>query len=107
VQVIELFTNLDFFGATHCEQCVQRRLQKTVSRRQSERIGLPATLRFQVLQASGFRCHYCGRGSNSTPPVELEVDHIVPVAAGGTNDLGNLQAACRDCNRGKSATEIL
>ena len=107
VQVIELFTNLDFFSPTHCEQCVQRRIQKTVSGRQSDRIGLPATLRFQVLQASGFRCHYCGRGSNSTPPVELEVDHIVPVAAGGTNDLGNLQAACRDCNRGKSATEIL
>ena len=30
-----------------------------------------------------------------------------PYTSGGTNDLGNLQAACRDCNRGKSATEIV
>jgi hypothetical protein len=107
VQVISLFENLDFSGPTHCEECVQRRLRKEVRSGTNERISLPATLRFQVLQASGFRCHYCGRGSSSTPPVELEVDHIVPVAAGGTNELGNLQAACRDCNRGKSATEIL
>lgn len=107
VQFISLFENLDFARSTHCEECVQRRLRKEVRGGPNERIGLPATLRFQVLQASGFRCHYCGRGPNSAPPMELEVDHIVPVAAGGTNELGNLQAACRDCNRGKSATEIL
>ena len=28
--------------------------------------------------------------------------HIVPVAAGGTDDPANLVAACQDCNLGKS-----
>ena len=30
------------------------------------------------------------------------VDHIVPVSKGGTNDLDNLVTACEQCNLGKS-----
>lgn len=33
--------------------------------------------------------------------VREEVDHIVPVAAGGGNELENLATACRRCNRQK------
>lgn len=33
----------------------------------------------------------------------LEVDHVTPVADGGTDELHNLATLCRDCNRGKSA----
>ena len=36
----------------------------------------------------------------------LEVDHIVPVAEGGKNDMLNLITSCRDCNRGKSKTKL-
>ena len=43
-------------------------------------------------------CQYCGQ---SAPDVVLEVDHIVPVAEGGDNDIMNLITSCRDCNRGK------
>lgn len=43
-------------------------------------------------------CRYCG----STPEEsELQVDHIVPIAKGGTNSLLNLITACRLCNAGK------
>jgi 5-methylcytosine-specific restriction endonuclease McrA len=31
----------------------------------------------------------------------LEVEHIVPVSRGGTNDPSNLTVACRRCNRKK------
>jgi 5-methylcytosine-specific restriction protein A len=31
-----------------------------------------------------------------------EVDHIVPLTQGGTNDRANLRGLCRSCNRGKS-----
>jgi hypothetical protein len=34
--------------------------------------------------------------------VILEIDHIIPVVDGGTNDRANLVTACFDCNRGKS-----
>lgn len=56
--------------------------------------------RFQVLRRDGYTCRYCGR---KPPEVTLEVDHVHPVAAGGTDHPSNLVAACKDCNRGKGA----
>lgn len=69
----------------------------------AERKSLSKKLRFEVFKRDGFTCQYCGQMS---PDVVLEVDHIVPVAEGGKNDLLNLIAACVDCNRGKGAREI-
>jgi len=56
-------------------------------------------LRWQVLARDLYTCQYCGQ---SAPNVQLEVDHKVAVADGGTGDLGNLVTACWACNRGKS-----
>ena len=33
----------------------------------------------------------------------IEVDHIMPIALGGTNESSNLQLLCRTCNRSKGA----
>lgn len=55
--------------------------------------------RFEVFKRDEFTCQYCGRRS---PEVVLEVDHIVPVATGGSDDEINLRTSCWDCNRGKS-----
>lgn len=57
--------------------------------------------RFTVLQRDGFVCRYCGA---HPPSVDLEVDHIVPRKAGGSDDTENLITACSQCNRGKRAT---
>ena len=35
-------------------------------------------------------------------PMSFVVDHIVPIAKGGVDDLSNKQAAHRSCNRTKS-----
>lgn len=40
-------------------------------------------------------CVFCGASEN------LTIDHIVPVSRGGTDDIDNLQAACRRCNSSK------
>lgn len=64
----------------------------------AERKKLSKKIRFDVFKRDSFRCQYCGR---SAPDVILEVDHIVPVAEGGKNDILNLITSCRDCNRGK------
>lgn len=69
----------------------------------SKRIPIPKGVRFEVFKRDSFRCQYCGR---SAPDVILEVDHIMPVAEGGTNDPLNLITACRDCNRGKGAKTL-
>lgn len=68
------------------------------------RVELSQKRRFLVLQHCGFRCSYCGLGPGDG--VALEVDHVVAVANGGTNDDSNLTAACIDCNAGKSDREI-
>jgi hypothetical protein len=60
-------------------------------------------MRFEVFKRDKFTCQYCGR---TAPDVILEVDHIKPVAKGGTNDLINLVTSCKDCNRGKGKREL-
>jgi hypothetical protein len=57
-------------------------------------------IRVQVLARDGYKCKMCGR---TKAEVSLEVDHIIPVADGGTDELKNLATLCRDCNRGKTA----
>jgi hypothetical protein len=52
--------------------------------------------RFQILKRDNYTCHYCHRTG-----VPLEVDHVIPLYHGGTNDDSNLVAACHDCNQGK------
>lgn len=58
-------------------------------------------LRYEVLRRDGHKCRYCGATALDGP---LTVDHVVPTALGGSDEPGNLVAACRECNSGKSAT---
>lgn len=60
-------------------------------------------VRFEVLKRDDFTCRYCGKRS---PEVVLEVDHIVPVCDGGTDDPINLTTACWNCNRGKAGVSL-
>jgi 5-methylcytosine-specific restriction endonuclease McrA len=57
---------------------------------------LPSGLRLSVLDGVD-SCVYCGG------PGPFEVDHIVPVSRGGSDDMANLAAACRPCNRSKGS----
>lgn len=60
-------------------------------------------IRFEVFKRDGFICQYCGR----TPPeVVLEVDHVIPKAHDGKDDINNYLTACFDCNRGKGKNEL-
>lgn len=67
------------------------------------RKNIPKSVRFEVFKRDSFTCQYCGK---SAPDVILEVDHIMPVSKGGTNEIMNLVTACRDCNRGKGAKQL-
>ena len=63
---------------------------------------IPRKLRHEVFKRDGYRCRECGASKEET---SLEIDHIVPVAKGGTNDIDNLQTLCRECNRMKHTDE--
>lgn len=43
-------------------------------------------------------CAYCGKKFS---PKDLTLDHIVPLARGGTTTPGNVVAACLSCNKNK------
>jgi DNA-directed RNA polymerase subunit RPC12/RpoP len=60
-------------------------------------------LRFEVFKRDGFACRYCGANPMSEV---LQVDHVVPVSKGGTNDPVNLVTSCFSCNSGKSNVEL-
>lgn len=63
-----------------------------------KREGISKRLRFLVFRRDGYTCVYCGA---MPPQVQLHVDHIRPVASGGTNAIWNLVTACAPCNLGK------
>ncbi len=53
-------------------------------------------LRKEVFERDNYTCQYCGQVGG-----ELEPDHIIPIAKGGTNDKENLATSCKRCNRQK------
>ena len=58
------------------------------------------TVRAAVLDRDNNACVQCGAGGR------LEVDHKVPIAAGGAVlDEGNLQTLCRPCHFAKTGDE--
>lgn len=70
-----------------------RAARKTISKR----------LRFEIFKRDEFTCQYCG---SSPPGALLQLDHIIAVAEGGTDDTHNLTTACSDCNSGKGARSL-
>jgi hypothetical protein len=55
--------------------------------------------RMAVLEKYRFKCAYCG--ATALDGVTLEVNHILPISKGGSNDMENLQILCKPCNIGK------
>lgn len=58
---------------------------------------IPDDVKQLVFTRDGGRCRNCG--SN----VELQFDHIIPVALGGNSEPENLQLLCGTCNRRKGS----
>lgn len=59
------------------------------------------SMRIKVFERDNYTCQICQRSSKHDH-VKLEVDHIIPVSRGGSDNISNLQTLCFDCNRGKS-----
>ena len=53
-------------------------------------------LREQVTERAGGLCEYCQAAQLTV--VTMEIDHIIPISAGGSSDFDNLCLTCRGCN---------
>jgi hypothetical protein len=57
-------------------------------------------LRYEIFRRDNHTCRYCGA---SAPDVSLRIDHVMPVALGGSDAPDNLVTSCDPCNSGKSS----
>ncbi|WP_345147945.1 HNH endonuclease [Arthrobacter ginkgonis] len=61
------------------------------------RRAIPDDLKQYIWARDEARCRSCGSTT------ELQFDHIIPLAMGGSSNAENLQILCGPCNRSKSA----
>lgn len=61
---------------------------------------VPETIRRIIESRAGRRCEYCHAPQRSTN-ARFHVEHFIPRAHGGTDDLGNLNLSCITCNLAK------
>jgi len=63
--------------------------------------------RKQVFERDGWKCQICGKAipkrAKVPEPKAATIDHIIPLAVGGTHEMRNVQAAHFWCNASKSA----
>lgn len=62
------------------------------------RQAIPSAVRREVWRRDGGKCAKCGSRE------DLEYDHIIPIAKGGSNTVRNIELLCEICNRSKSDT---
>jgi 5-methylcytosine-specific restriction enzyme A len=63
--------------------------------KKTPRISFPTEVREYVFQRDNHQCQSCGQTK------KLSIDHIIPLANGGSNDISNLQTLCGSCNSSK------
>jgi len=69
-------------------------------------------MRRHILERNGYTCQVCGAGAGEESLCEsgkkcrLEIDHIVPISQGGTDEEHNLRAVCVWYNKDKSNLKV-
>jgi hypothetical protein len=71
-----------------------------------KRVRLPAVLRRAVWTQGSGQCQISHQGRRCTSRYRLEVDHIQPLALGGSNDVSNLRLACWHHNQQQARAKL-
>ena len=58
--------------------------------------------KYSIKKVNNFICQECKK---KKPSEELEIDHIIPISEGGTNDHSNLHPICLECHKFKTSRE--
>ncbi|MEE8329362.1 MAG: HNH endonuclease [Thermodesulfovibrionia bacterium] len=80
---------MDYFNSTVTEEEIRKEKNKARELRKTQ---------WWKQKCSKGKCYYCNR---ETPPLELTMDHIVPVIRGGKSAKNNIVPACKECNNKK------
>lgn len=68
-----------------------------------KRRSFSASARVAIFRHHGGICHICH--GNIHVGQQWEVEHVIPLAQGGTNEIANTRPAHRDCHAGKTAKD--
>ena len=97
-----LFQNRDFLMRFNEQQAT------VFERNPLKRVHIPEWVKRAVLFRDKGRCVFCKKDLTGLYTIlednEKQFDHIVPLHAGGLNDVCNIQLTCRECNLRKSDT---
>jgi hypothetical protein len=83
-------------------------LLETLELRPVVKRGMSSKLRKQILERDGGTCQICGSAAGEDSGCEpgkrcrLQIDHVVPISQGGTDDPSNLRAVCVYFNKDKA-----
>lgn len=64
---------------------------------------IPKAIRIAVYGRDGYECQFCDR---ALKPEECTIDHLVPLARGGLDEMVNYVTACGPCNRRKASMPL-
>jgi len=67
-----------------------------------KRVRIRSQVKLNILRRDKHQCCLCHKSPNRFPYPNLQIDHIIPVSKGGSNDESNLWTLCQKCNRAKS-----
>lgn len=92
-----------------CARRNRRRIAKALRRARMHGAGRESVDPIVVFERDGWRCHLCQvrtprRLRGTLDPCAPELDHIIPLAAGGEHSYRNTACACRSCNGIKGAS---
>lgn len=79
------------------------------ARRKAQMVGVVDPIK--VMERDGWKCQLCGKPApkllrGKMHPMAPELDHIIPLAAGGKHTYENTQCAHRSCNMAKGAKPV-
>lgn len=79
-------------------ETVKRSKKRVAERRRAAKANAPLIERFdraEIIERDRSTCHLCGKRCE---PSEIHIDHVIPLARGGTHTRENVRVACSNCN---------
>jgi len=106
-RIVDVLVALRAIGGEVDKPRASSSIRQKSARAFARRPAITAAARRAVAARSQCRCEYVGaNGKRCDETAFLEIDHVVPVARGGTSDPSNLRHLCRAHNR-LAAEELL
>lgn len=90
----------EYHRRRYVERMKRQELEEAARAKANARKPIGPAVRLAVYKADGYQCVVCK--SNE----DLAIDHIIPIAHGGTNARENLQTLCQPCNSSKGTKSM-